>query len=70
MKKGDPDPLVTIEGLCRQAYFRGVADAIDGPATDWMKHIPVLRASLEKCFAREGPQDGPFSIRPRPPVAS
>ncbi len=70
MKLGDPDPLVTIEALCRRAYFRGCADAVDGDDTTWCKSVPGLRQVLEKAFERSNLHDGFYEIRPRPPVAT
>lgn len=69
MKLHDPDPLVTIEALCRRAYFRGCADAVDGDDTSWRKSVGPLRDTLAKAFERSALHDGHYDIRPRPPVA-
>lgn len=68
MKLQDPDPLVTIEALCRRFYFQGCADAVDGDDTTWRKSIKGLRETLGKAFERGPLRSRRYSIAPRGPI--
>lgn len=70
MKLHDPDPLVTIEALCRRCYFRGVTDSNDGDDTTWGKYVVLLRETLAKAFERSTKINGYYTIVPRPPLAT